>query len=59
MKHCASLLVVIGILLLALSVSPKTAIMVVALYLLFHALEIYYIVPKVYGKHLRVSTLTV
>lgn len=45
--------------LLALSVSPKTALTVVGLYLLFHALEIYYIVPKVYGKHLRVSTLTV
>ncbi len=45
--------------LLALSVSPKTALIVVGLYLLFHALEIYYIVPKVYGKHLRVSTLTV
>lgn len=45
--------------LLALSVSPKTAVIVVCLYLLFHALEIYYIVPKVYGRHLRVSTLTV
>lgn len=29
------------------------------LYLLFHLIEIYYVVPKVYGKHLRVSTLTV
>ena len=45
--------------LLALSVSPRTALVVVGLYLLFHALETYYIVPKVYGKHLRVSTLTV
>lgn len=45
--------------LLALSVSPKTAVIVVGLYLLFHLIEIYYIVPKVYGKHLRVSTLTV
>ncbi|MEQ1751201.1 MAG: AI-2E family transporter [Prosthecobacter sp.] len=45
--------------LLALSVSPKTALIVVGLYLLFHLIEIYYIVPKVYGKHLRVSTLTV
>ena len=45
--------------LLALSVSPKTAVIVVGMYLLFHALEAYYIVPKVYGKHLRVSTLTV
>ena len=45
--------------LLALSVSPRTAMIVVGLYLLFHAIETYYIVPKVYGKHLRVSTLTV
>ena len=45
--------------LLALSVSPRTAMIVVGMYLLFHALETYYIVPKVYGKHLRVSTLTV
>ena len=45
--------------LLALSVSPKTSVIVVGLYLLFHALETYYIVPMVYGRHLRVSTLTV
>ena len=45
--------------LLALSVSPKTSMIVVGMYLLFHALETYYIVPMVYGKHLRVSTLTV
>ncbi len=45
--------------LLALSVSPRTSLIVVGLYLLFHALETYYIVPMVYGKHLRVSTLTV
>jgi len=45
--------------LLALSVSPRTALIVVGMYLLFHAVEAYYIVPKVYGKHLRVSTLTV
>lgn len=45
--------------LLALNVSPKTALIVVGLYLLFHALEVYFIVPKIYGRHLRVSTLTV
>ena len=45
--------------LLALSVSPKAAVIVLGLYLLFHAVETYYIVPTVYGKHLRVSTLTV
>lgn len=45
--------------LLALSVSPKTAATVLILYLLFHILENYFIVPKVYGKNLRLSTLTV
>lgn len=45
--------------LLALSVSPKTGILVLGLYLIFHAFENYFIVPKVYGKSLRLSTLTV
>lgn len=45
--------------LLALSVSPQTAFIVLSLYVLFHMLEIYLIVPWVYGKSLRLSTLTV
>lgn len=45
--------------LLALSVSPQTAVMVLILYVIFHAIENYYIVPTVYGKNLRLSTLTV
>ncbi|MEI7910443.1 MAG: AI-2E family transporter [Verrucomicrobiota bacterium] len=45
--------------LLALSVSPKTAALVLSLYLVFHMIENYLIVPKVYGKSLRLSTLTV
>jgi predicted PurR-regulated permease PerM len=45
--------------LLAMSVSPQTALSVLGLYFLFHAIESYYIVPMVYGKNLRVSTLTV
>ncbi len=45
--------------LLAFSVSSKTAFMVLGLYLLFHLVENYVIIPKVYGKSLRVSTLTV
>jgi len=45
--------------LLALTVSPKTAVVVLILYLSFHVLENYLIVPKVYGKNLRLSTLTV
>jgi predicted PurR-regulated permease PerM len=45
--------------LLALTVSPKTAVVVLTLYLLFHLFESYFIIPKVYGKNLRLSTLTV
>ena len=45
--------------LLALSVSPGTALLVLILYLVFHVIENYLIVPKVYGKNLRLSTLTV
>jgi predicted PurR-regulated permease PerM len=45
--------------LLALTVSPRTAVIILALYLLFHVFENYFIVPRVYGKNLRLSTLTV
>ena len=43
----------------ALTVAPGTAFLVVALYLAYHLIENYFIVPKVYGHHLRLSTLTV
>lgn len=45
--------------LLALSVSPQTAFIVLGLYMLFQLIENYLIVPMIYGKNLRVSTLTV
>jgi predicted PurR-regulated permease PerM len=45
--------------LLALSVSPKTAFIVLGLYVLFHLVESYVIIPKVYGQSMRVSMLTV
>jgi len=45
--------------LLALTVSPTAALLVVLLYTLYHLLENYFIVPKVYGNRLRLSTLTV
>lgn len=45
--------------LVALGVSPQTAFTVLGLYVLFHAVENYLIVPWVYGKNLRLSTLTV
>ncbi len=43
----------------ALTVSPGTAFFVVALYLVYHLMENYLIVPKIYGNRLRLSTLTV
>jgi predicted PurR-regulated permease PerM len=45
--------------LLAMSVSPRTAFIVLGLYALFHLVESYLIIPKVYGQSMRVSMLTV
>jgi predicted PurR-regulated permease PerM len=45
--------------LLALSVSPAVAITVAGLYVGYHALENYWIGPKVYGGRLRLSNLAV
>lgn len=44
---------------LALTVSPGTALIIIGLYLLYHGIENYIIVPKVYGKRLDVSGLVV
>jgi predicted PurR-regulated permease PerM len=45
--------------LLALSVSPFAALMVMCLFVAYHLFEAYYIVPRIYGKALRLSTLAV
>lgn len=45
--------------LLALTVSPAVAITVAGLYVAYHALENYWIGPKVYGGRLRLSNLAV
>ena len=45
--------------LLALTVSPIKALLVLAGYMLYHFVESYFIVPRVYGKQMRLSTLTV
>jgi len=45
--------------LLALLVSPTAALIVVAVYLAYHFIESYLIIPRVYGKQMRLSTLTV
>ena len=43
----------------AFTVSPGTAALVALLYAAYHLVENYFIVPKVYGDRLRLSTLTV
>jgi|GEM_PF-335002 len=45
--------------LLALTVSPMAALAVLCLYVVYHLVEAYFIVPKVYGHRLRLSTLAV
>lgn len=45
--------------LLALTVSPSVAASVACLYAGYHMLEAYLLVPRVYGKSLRLSTLAV
>jgi len=45
--------------LMALTVSPTKALIVVAGYTAYHLLEFYVIVPKVYGSKLKLSTLAV
>jgi predicted PurR-regulated permease PerM len=46
-------------LLLALSVSPAKALLVFVAYAVYHAVENYLLVPKVYGNRLRLSDLVV
>ena len=47
---------IVPAMLFALTVSPLTALIVFALYLAYHGLENSVIIPRVYGKRLRVST---
>ena len=45
--------------LLALTVSPATAAIVLACYVGYHVIEAYFLVPRIYGQRLRLSTLAV
>jgi len=45
--------------LLALTVSPASAVVVLACYVGYHVLESYVLVPRIYGQRLRLSTLAV
>jgi predicted PurR-regulated permease PerM len=44
---------------LALAVSPARSLVVVLAYLVYHLIENYVIIPRVYGTQMRLSTLTV
>ncbi|HWW61409.1 MAG TPA: AI-2E family transporter, partial [Thermoanaerobaculia bacterium] len=45
--------------LLALVVGPTQALIVAAVYVAYHLIESYIIIPRVYGRQMRLSTLTV
>jgi len=53
------ILAIVPAALLALTVSPLTAGVVVIAYVIYHQIEAYVIVPRVYGSTLRLSTLAV
>lgn len=50
---------IIPALIVAASVSPGTAWWILLLYTAYHLIENYFIVPKIYGDRLRLSTLTI
>jgi predicted PurR-regulated permease PerM len=53
------LVAVVPAALIALTVSPTTALVVLCCYLAYHGIEDYFIIPKVYGNKLHISTLAV
>jgi len=44
---------------LALLVSPLAVVVVIAAYAAYHLVENYYVVPRIYGRAMRLSTLAV
>jgi predicted PurR-regulated permease PerM len=53
------LLATVPAVLLALAVSPSTAAVVAIAYLAYHLMETYFILPRIYGNKLKISTLSV
>jgi predicted PurR-regulated permease PerM len=53
------LLATVPAVLLALSVSPSTALAVVVAYLAYHLFETYFLLPRIYGNTLKMPTLSV
>jgi predicted PurR-regulated permease PerM len=50
---------VIPAVLLSIAVSPTTGLMTFVAYLLYHAFEVYVLVPMIYGNRMKVSSLVV
>ncbi len=53
------LLATVPAVLLACAVSPTTALMVAVAYLAYHLFETYFLLPRIYGNKLKISTLSV
>ena len=53
------LLAIVPAVLLAITVSPTTAFVVLVAYLAYHLFETYFLLPRIYGSKLRISTLSV
>jgi predicted PurR-regulated permease PerM len=54
-----TILMMVPATLLGFVVSPTRALLVAAAYLLYHLIEAYILIPRIWGSQLRVSTLTV
>lgn len=50
---------VVPAVLLAITISPMTGLTVIGIYILYHAIENYLIIPFVYGSSMKVSSLVV
>ncbi|RYZ51644.1 MAG: AI-2E family transporter, partial [Proteobacteria bacterium] len=44
---------------LGLTISPVTGVLVAGAYILYHAIENYFLIPRIYGNRLRLSDLVV
>jgi predicted PurR-regulated permease PerM len=53
------LLATVPAVLLALAVSPGTAVVVLVAYVSYHLFETYFLLPRIYGNKLKISTLAV
>ena len=54
-----TILMMVPATMLGFVVSPTRALLVAGAYLLYHVIEAYILIPKIWGREMRVSTLTV